>query len=593
MRALLHLTLTLVAASAVGQPDRPSPLPAGTKVLRDVPYVEHGHERQKLDLYLPPTGSGWPLVVMIHGGAFRMGSKDGEPAGPFVERGYAVAAINYRLSQHAPFPAQIEDCKMAVRWLRANAARHGYDPERIAAFGQSAGGHLAAMLGTTGDVTAFDVGAHLDVPSRVQAVADFFGPTDFLQMDAHRVSAEAMVHDTPDSPESQLVGGPILDNPEKVARANPVTYVTPGDPPFLIVHGDADALVPHHQSQLLDDALRRAGVRSKFVTIPGGPHGGRTTAEGLPIALDFLDARFAPTSTAADWLHAARFGVFMHFLPPHAKGLEGVGAFDVETLANQLASVRAGYFVLTLGQNSGYFNAPNAAYDRIAGYRAGERCSARDLPLALSTALRAKGIRLMLYLPSQPPNEDPQAQRAFGLPEGKKDQPLTADAARKWGEVIREWSDRYGDRVSGWWFDGAYDRVRFDGRIASVYAAAARHGNAASIVTFNPGVMLVRHTRAEDYTAGETDEPFDVLPASRFVDGAQWHALTYLGSHWSARDTRYTTARWTAWTRAVVSKDGVVTIDAGPNWDSKAGPIGALDAAQLEQLGAIGRAARP
>ena len=196
----------------------------------------------------------------------------------------------------------------------------------------------------------------------------------------------------------------------------------------------------------------------------------------------------------------------------------------------------------------------------------------------------------MLYLPSQPPNEDPQAQRAFGLPEGKKDQPLTPDAARQWAEVIREWSDRYGDRVSGWWFDGGYDSVRFDGRIASIYAAAARHGNAASIVTFNPGVMLVRHTRAEDYTAGETDEPFGVLPASRFVDGAQWHALTYLGSHWGARDTRYATARWTAWARAVASKDGVVTIDVGPNWDPKAGPIGAIDAAQLEQLSAIGAA---
>jgi acetyl esterase/lipase len=595
MRASLYFMLVFVVTSAVlalGQPTTPAPLPPGTKVLRDLPYVENGRERQKLDLYLPPTGSGWPLVVMIHGGAFRMGSKDGEPAAVFVQRGYAVAAINYRLSQHAIFPAQIEDCKAAVRWLRAHAAAYGYDPARIAAFGQSAGGHLAAMLGTTGDVKAFDAGAHLDVSSRVQAVADFFGPTDFLQMDAHRVSAQADVHEAPDSPESQLVGGPIRDNPEQVARANPVTYVTPDDPPFLIVHGDADMLVPHHQSELLAAALRKAGVRSKFVTVPGGPHAGRTTAEGLPIALDFLDARFAPASAAADWLHAARFGVFMHVLPLDAKGLEAVRAFDVEALAAQLAAAHARYFVLTLGQNSGYFNAPNAAYDRIAGYRAGERCSTRDLPLALSDALRAKGIRLMLYLPSQPPNEDPQAQRAFGLPEGQKDQPLTADAARKWAEVIREWSDRYGDRVSGWWFDGGYDHVRFDGQIAAIYAAAARHGHPASIVTFNPGVMLVRHTRAEDYTAGETNEPFDVLPASRFVDGAQWHALTYLGTHWGGRDTRYPTAQWASWVAAATSKDGVVTIDAGPDWDPAAGPIGAIAAPQLSQLAAMGAAAR-
>jgi dipeptidyl aminopeptidase/acylaminoacyl peptidase len=144
------------------------------------------------------------------------------------------------------------------------------------------------MLGTAGDVKAFDVGENAGVSSRVQAVVDFFGPTDFLQMDAHRLDARAMVHDTPDSPESQLVGGPIRDNPDKVARANPVTYVTKDDPPFLIVHGDADLLVPHHQSELLDEALRKAGVPVRLVTIEGGPHGGATVKQGLPIALDWL-----------------------------------------------------------------------------------------------------------------------------------------------------------------------------------------------------------------------------------------------------------------------------------------------------------------
>ena len=155
------------------------------------------------------------------------------------------------------------------------------------------------MLGTTGDVTSFDVGENLGVSSRVQAVVDFFGPTDFLQMDAHRASAEAMVHDTPDSPESQLIGGPIRDNTDKVARANPITYVTTDDPPFLIVHGDTDLLVPHHQSELLDAALRKAGVRVRFVTIPGGPHGGETVTQGLPLALDFLtDVPAAPSAAS-------------------------------------------------------------------------------------------------------------------------------------------------------------------------------------------------------------------------------------------------------------------------------------------------------
>jgi acetyl esterase/lipase len=285
---LLLIFLFAVAPFSNAQPGPSVPLPEGTKVLKDLAYVPGGHERQKLDLYLPPTGARWPLVVAIHGGAFRMGSKEGEPAGAFLGRGFAVAAINYRLSQHAVFPAQIEDCKAAVRWLRANAAQYGYDPGRIASYGGSAGGHLAAMLGTTGDVKAFDVGANPGVSSRVQAVVDFFGPTDFLQMDAHRPSAAAMTHDTPDSPESQLVGGPIRDNRDKVARANPITYVTPDDPPFLIVHGDADLLVPHHQSELLEAALRKAGVRVRLVTIPGGPHGGETVKAGLPLALDFL-----------------------------------------------------------------------------------------------------------------------------------------------------------------------------------------------------------------------------------------------------------------------------------------------------------------
>jgi acetyl esterase/lipase len=291
---ILALFLCATAPLADAQPGRSVPLPEGTKVLKDLAYGPGGHERQKLDLYLPPTGTRWPLIVAIHGGAFRMGSKESEPAGAFVARRFAVAAINYRLSQHAVFPAQIEDCKAAVRWLRANAARYGYDSERVASYGGSAGGHLAAMLGTAGDVKALEVGANLEVPSRVQAVVDFFGPTDFLQMDSHRFSPQAMVHDTPDSPESQLVGGPIRDNREMVARANPVTYVTPDDPPFLIVHGDADLLVPHHQSELLEAALRKAGVRVRLVTIPGGPHGGETVKQGLPLALDWLAEELHP-----------------------------------------------------------------------------------------------------------------------------------------------------------------------------------------------------------------------------------------------------------------------------------------------------------
>ena len=295
----------------------------------------------------------------------------------------------------------------------------------------------------------------------------------------------------------------------------------------------------------------------------------------------------APPSPRADWLREARLGVFVHFLPPDPAGLARVGDFDVEALARQLTRAGARYLVLTLGQNSGFFNAPNATYERKAGYRPGERCSRRDLPLDLHRALQSKGIRLMLYLPCQVPNQDARAQRAFGLPEGAKDQPIDARFAREWAEVIHEWSARYGDKIAGWWFDGGYAHVRFDEEIAGLYAEAVKRGNPGAIVTFNPGVKLIRHTRAEDYTAGELNEPFSVLPSSRWVEGSQWHALTYLGSTWGRRDTRYPAERWRDWFREVVAKGGVVTFDLGPNWDPNAGPIGSLAEAQVEQVRAL------
>ena len=319
----------------------------------------------------------------------------------------------------------------------------------------------------------------------------------------------------------------------------------------------------------------------------------RTTTLALIVSAVTASTYAQPASLdRAEWLRDAKYGVFMHFLPSDSTGLAGVRSFDVEALAAQLDSIGAKYFVITLGQNSGFFNAPNAAYDRITGYAPGERCATRDLPLALSDALKQEGIRLMLYLPSQPPNEDARAQKAFGLPQGKKDQPIDLASAARWAEVIQEWSDRYGERVSGWWFDGAYDHVHFTDAIAAAYAAAAKHGNPASIITFNPGVRVVRHTNAEDYTAGELNEPFPMLPESPSVNGSQWHALTYIGTGWAQRDTRYPAARWAAWVRAVTDRGGAVTLDMGPNWDPRAGPIGALVDAQVSQVAAIRAAVR-
>ena len=248
-------------------------VPPDVRLLRDLQYVTEGHERNRLDLYLPEQAEAsepLPLIVWVHGGAWLAGSKERCPALRFLRKGYAVASINYRLRQHAIFPAQIEDCKAALRWLRANAKKYRLDPKRIGVWGSSAGGHLVALLGTTGDVKEFDKGQNLEVSSRVQAVCDFFGPTDFTKMS---LFPSEMDHDAADSPESQLIGGPVQQNREACRRANPITYVTKDDPPFLIMHGDRDMTVPHNQSELLYEALKAAGVKVKFHTVKGAGHG--------------------------------------------------------------------------------------------------------------------------------------------------------------------------------------------------------------------------------------------------------------------------------------------------------------------------------
>ena len=281
----IFLTAVLISASSIptsAQANEASQrrargpnVPEGTHILRDLAYIPDGHERQKLDLYLPGQKEGsspLPLIVWVHGGAWRTGSKENCRSARFLRQGYAAASINYRLSRHAIFPAQIEDCKAAIRFLRANAGKYNIDPNRIGVWGSSAGGHLVALLGTTGDVKEFDKGPNLQVSSRVQVVCDYFGPTDLTKMSDFE---STMDHDAPDSPESQLVGGPVQENKEACRRANPITYVSKDDPPFLICHGDKDMLVSHNQSVLLNTALKKAGVNVKFHTVKGGGHGFR------------------------------------------------------------------------------------------------------------------------------------------------------------------------------------------------------------------------------------------------------------------------------------------------------------------------------
>ncbi|MFN4261622.1 MAG: alpha/beta hydrolase fold domain-containing protein [Gemmataceae bacterium] len=250
-------------------PAQQAKTPVAGRTFRDLRYVSNGHDRHRLDLYLPAKGTApYPVVVFVHGGAWFLGSKDSVKGEALflLEHGYAIAAINYRLSQHALFPAQIVDCKAAVRWLRANAKEYQLDANRFAAMGSSAGGHLAAMLGTTGGVKDFDKGDNLEQSSRVQAVVDWYGPTDFLQMGGW--------HNDAGSPESKLIGGPIQEHKEKAANANPITYVAKDNPPFLIMHGDKDSTVPFNQSELLAEALKKASVEVNLVPMRGAKHGG-------------------------------------------------------------------------------------------------------------------------------------------------------------------------------------------------------------------------------------------------------------------------------------------------------------------------------
>lgn len=261
-----------------GQQGGDGRVPEGVRKIADLDYAGGGNPRQKLDLYLPAKPAGGrpvPLVVFVHGGGWQGGDKagGGGRVAPLVASGnYAGASIGYRLSGEAQWPAQIHDCKAAIRWLRAHAKEHGYDPDRIAVWGTSAGGHLVAMLGVSHGVAALegDLGEHDAVSSRVQCVVDFFGPTDFLTIGDHPSSIR---HNDAGSPESKLIGGPIRAHPEKAAQVSPITHVSAGDAPHLIVHGTEDRAVPYPQSLDYEKRLEAAGVPAILITVEGGGHG--------------------------------------------------------------------------------------------------------------------------------------------------------------------------------------------------------------------------------------------------------------------------------------------------------------------------------
>jgi len=243
--AALFVSSIFIAAVAPGQnnPEAQERLTIKRKWL-DIAYAAVS-PAQKLDIYLPDQGPGpFPVIVAIHGGAFRTGDKADGQLSPMLEglkQGFAVVSLNYRLSGEAVFPAPIQDAKAAIRWLRAHAAEYKLEGAKIAVWGGSAGGYLAALAGVSGGVTEWDDPGlgNLEESSRVQAVVDWFGPVDFLKMDEHfRASRKGRAdHGEADSPESRYLGKKLADIPDLVRAANPETYITPDDPPFLIQHG--------------------------------------------------------------------------------------------------------------------------------------------------------------------------------------------------------------------------------------------------------------------------------------------------------------------------------------------------------------------
>ncbi|GAA5507567.1 alpha/beta hydrolase fold domain-containing protein [Novipirellula caenicola] len=255
----------------------------------DLPYAGTDNPRQTLDLYLPKTRKDdkpLPVVVFIHGGGWQNGDKKGGygPLAPLVESGqYIGVSVGYRLSGEAIWPAQIHDCKAAIRWLRGNAKRYNLDPDKIGVTGTSAGGHLVAMLGTTGDVPELEgqLGDHLSHSSSVNCVVDQYGPTDLLSMGGW--------HDDANSPESKLVGGTLQENPKAARNASPITYVSKNDSPFLIIHGTDDRVVPLDQSEQLHEALSKVGVESMLVPVQGGGHGRFSSPEVAKRLKQFFD----------------------------------------------------------------------------------------------------------------------------------------------------------------------------------------------------------------------------------------------------------------------------------------------------------------
>ena len=252
----------------------------------DIRFADPGGVELLLNLHMPKGVKNPPLVMFIHGGSWMNGDRSRCRLDWVAQHGYAVASIEYRLSSEALFPAQIHDCKGALRWLRAHQAEYGYDASKVVVAGTSAGGHLAALMGTSGDVAELegDTAGHGDQSSRVQGVIDDYGPSDFVKRSENQPSKT----DDPEGGVYRLIGGPVKKNLEAARVASPVTHLSTDDPPFLILHGDADKTVFLDQSELLARLCKDMGIDVQFHIEPGGGHGFKQTNQEKRLVLAFL-----------------------------------------------------------------------------------------------------------------------------------------------------------------------------------------------------------------------------------------------------------------------------------------------------------------
>ncbi|RSL34081.1 alpha/beta hydrolase [Salibacterium salarium] len=309
MMTIMVLTLPLFTGAnshseKIGVSDTVTHVEAISGVVYSQPEI-YGYASVPLemDILEPQKEEASPAVLFVPGGGFMSANneKSVQQRMEIAEEGYVVASMEYRITPQSTFPDPLKDVKSAIRFLRANAEKFNIDPERIAVMGSSAGGYLSAFAGVTNGVDEFDTGEHLNESSDVQAVIDLYGLSDLTKVGDGKPEEAASLHDSASAPEGMWVNGPavfgpggsIHDNPELADEANPISYVSETDTPFLFLHGDSDELVLPSQTEILHEALLSQGADSTRYLIEGAGHGGMewVQPEVIDILTDFLDEK--------------------------------------------------------------------------------------------------------------------------------------------------------------------------------------------------------------------------------------------------------------------------------------------------------------